>query len=290
MTVILGASGATGGALLQRLTELGLPSRALTRDPDALRARLGSAAGRQVEILAADATDPDSLRAAFKGARQLFLTMANSPQQVELELRCVRAAVDSGIEHIVKISAPAAEPDSPVAISRGHHTVERYLADSGVTHTVLRPYAFMQKLLLLAPAIAGPGLIHGAMRDAPCNYIDCRDIADVAAEVLTRPELAGQTYTLTGAETFSYPELAATLSLLLDRPIHYLDLPPQGLHDHLVQQARMPHWLATHVVEIQQLALTHPEHPTPTVTHLLGRSPRSLDAFLREHLTQFRPR
>ncbi|MCM2387180.1 NmrA family NAD(P)-binding protein [Streptomyces sp. CWNU-1] len=287
MIVIMGASGTTGGALLRSLAASGVPSRALTRDPDRLRAHLGDTAGDLVEVMPADAADTASLRAAFKGARQLFLAMANSPTQVELETRVVDTAADSGIEHIVKISDPVAAADSPVALSRGHHAVEEHLRASGLTHTVLRPYAFMQNLLLLAPAVATQGIILGAMRDAPCNWIDCRDIADVAAAALTRADLAGGTYVLTGSEAVGYGGLAEILTRLLGRPVRYLDLAPHELRENLIHHAHMPPWLANHVVEIQQLAVSHPESPTDAVARILGRDPRTLDAFLHEHLGRF---
>ncbi|MFD3677790.1 NAD(P)H-binding protein [Streptomyces sp. NPDC058613] len=288
MIVVMGATGATGSALLHRLTELGGPVRALSRDPDRLRARLGSAALARTEVLAADAADPASLRAAFTGANRLFLTMANGPAQVTLETNAIAAAADSGIGHIVKLSAPGAGPGSPVAVARGHHTVEEALRSSGVTRTVLRPYAFMQKLLLLAPGVAAGGVVHGAMGDAACNYIDCRDIADVAAAALTRPEIAGHTYTLTGGRTYSHPELVGLLGTLLRREVRYVALTGAELHRHLVSTARMPDWLAAHVVEIQQMATTHPEEPDDTVSRILGRPPRTLEAYLREHLGAFR--
>ncbi len=244
--------------------------------------------GARVEIRPGDAGDPASLRAAFEGATQLFLTMANSPAQVELETRAIAAAADSGIEHVVKLSAPGAGPDSPVAVARWHHTIEETLRASGLRHTVLRPYAFMQKLLHLGPAVATQGVLPAAMGTAACNYIDCRDIADVAAEALTRPELAGHTYTLTGSRTFSYPQLADLLSSLLGRRLRYVDLPPHLLHRDLVDRAGMPDWLAAHVVEIQQLAVAQPEEPTDTVARLLGRQPRELESFLAENLAHFR--
>ncbi|MET9487861.1 NmrA family NAD(P)-binding protein [Nocardia sp. NPDC006630] len=279
MIAIMGASGSTGGALLRRLTDLGVPCRALTREPERLRAELPAAI--PVDVRWADAADPASLRNAFTDVRQLFLTMTNSPRQVEFESRVIDLAAHCGIEHIVKISAPAAQPDSPVVISRWHYAIEQHLLRSGIDHTILRPYAFMQKLLTLAPTIQ-QGIIVGAMRDAACNYIDCRDIGDVAAEVLTRPEISRGTYTLTGSETFSHPKLAELLSRLLDRRIHYVDLPPTDFRQTLLDHAHMPLWLATHVMEIQQLARTRPEHPTDTVTRLLGRPPRTLEAFLTE--------
>ncbi|WP_338709448.1 NmrA family NAD(P)-binding protein [Streptomyces virginiae] len=283
----MGATGATGNALLHSLLALGAPVRALTRTPHAPIPGIGGARGARPEVRYADAADPDSLRTAFEGASRLFLTMANGPAQVELETRAVDMAAHAGVEHVVKISAPAAEPDSPVAVSRGHHAVEQHLRALGLSHTVLRPYAFMQNLLRLAPGVA-QGAILGAMGEAPCNYIDCRDIADVAAAALTRPDIAGGTYALTGPEAVTHGELARRISILTDHRIRYVNLAPDELRDHLVRSARMPAWLADHVTEIQQLAVARSEHPNDTVSRILGRPPRTLDAFLHEHRDNFR--
>ncbi|MES9520812.1 NmrA family NAD(P)-binding protein [Streptomyces capoamus] len=288
MIVVMGAAGATGGATLRSLAALGVPTRALSRDPARLAAGLDDRTLARTETRPVDAADPDSLRAAFRGAHQLFLTMANGPHQVRHELNAVDAAVDCGVEHIIKISAPAAEPDSPVKVSRGHHEIEARLRSSGILTTVLRPYAFMQKLLLLAPGIAAAGVVHGATGQARCNYVDIRDIGDAAAEVLTRPELAGATYPLTGGRAYSHPELAELLGELLGRPVRYLHLAPAELHAHLVARAGMPDWLAAHVVEIQQLAMVRKESPDGVFTRLTGRTPRTLEAFLSEHLHHFR--
>ncbi|WP_327418691.1 NmrA family NAD(P)-binding protein [Streptomyces sp. NBC_01233] len=283
----MGATGATGNALLHSLLALGAPVRALTRTPHKPIPGLSGATRPPLEVQYADATDPHSLRTAFEGAGQLFLAMANSPAQVALETRVVDIAADSGIEHIVKISAPAAEPDSPVAVSRGHHAVEEHLRRLGMNRTILYPYAFMQNLLRLAPAVA-QGAILGAMGEAACNYIDCRDIGDVAAAALTRPDIAGGTYTLTGPEAVSHPELARRIGVLIGHQIRYVNLTPDELRENLIRRAHMPAWLADHVTEIQQLAVARPETPTGTVSQILGRPPRTLDAFLHENRDRFR--
>ncbi|MFB7376391.1 NmrA family NAD(P)-binding protein [Kitasatospora purpeofusca] len=287
MITIMGASGATGGATLRSLAALDVPVRALSRNPDRLLAGLDPHTRGLVEVAAADAGDPASMRAALKGTTQLFLTMENSPQQVEHELRTVDLAVSSGVEHIVKVSAPAAEPDSPVAVSRGHHLIEQRLRAHDITTTVLRPYAFMQKLLLIAPGVSAAGMIFGALDGARCNYIDCRDIGDVAAAVLTRPDTAGGDIPLTGGRAYSHPELAELLGTLRGRPVRSVNLSPAELHAHLVARAGMPDWLAAHVVEIQRLAVLRPESPDDAATRLIGRAPRTLEAFLGEHLDRF---
>lgn len=46
MIVIMGATGTIGSALVERLVDLGVPVRALSRDPEKLRHQIGEKAGR----------------------------------------------------------------------------------------------------------------------------------------------------------------------------------------------------------------------------------------------------
>jgi uncharacterized protein YbjT (DUF2867 family) len=288
MIVIIGATGTIGSALLKRLVDLGVPARALSREPEKLRVQIEDKGWSTIEVASADASDPESLRGAFAGGSQLFLAMSNSPRQIELETSIIQIAVEAGIKHIVKISSPAFEKSSPVAVAGWHHEIEKTLNESGITHTVLRPYAFMQNLLRLVPTVTTQDIFFGSMGDSPCNFIDCRDIADVAAEVLTNREVSGQIYTLTGPEIFSYPQIASKLSALLARPIRYINMDPQVLLSNLIEHGHMPPWLANHVVEIQTMSTVVPERPTDTVKCLLGREPRTLDVFLHEYAENFR--
>jgi len=288
MIVIMGATGTIGSALLERLVDLGVPARALSREPEKLRDQIGEKGRSTIEVASADASDPESLRGAFAGGSQLFLAMSNSPRQIELETSIIQIAVEAGIKHIVKISSPAFEKSSPVAVAGWHHEIEKTLNESGITHTVLRPYAFMQNLLRLVPTVTTQDIFFGSMGDSQCNFIDCRDIADVAAEVLTNREVSGQIYTLTGPEIFSYPQIASKLSALLARPIRYINMDPQVLLGNLIEHGHMPPWLANHVVEIQTMSTVVLEKPNDTVKRLLGREPRTIDAFLHECIENFR--
>ncbi|MED1783454.1 SDR family oxidoreductase [Brevibacillus fortis] len=288
MIVVMGATGAIGSALLKRLIELGVPTRALSRTPEKLQMRIGEEAASMVEVAAAEASDPGSLRRAFAGANQLFLSLSNSPSQVELETSMIRIAAEAGIQHIVKISSPAYDEKAPVAVAGWHQEIERALSESGMKSTVLRPYAFMQNLLRFAPTIQTQHVFFGTMGETACNFIDCRDIADVAAEALTDPEKAGHVYTLTGSRVFSYPQIASKLSELLDRPITYINKDSEALRRDLMEYGKMPEWLASHVVEIQAMSVAIPEKPTDDVERVLGRAPRNLDAFLHEQIELFR--
>ncbi|MFK4439174.1 uncharacterized protein YbjT (DUF2867 family) [Paenibacillus sp. RC21] len=95
MIVIIGATGTIGSALLERLVDLGVPARALSREPEKLRDQIGEKVWSTIEIASADASDPKSLRRAFTGASQLFLAISNSPRQIELETSIIQIARQS---------------------------------------------------------------------------------------------------------------------------------------------------------------------------------------------------
>ena len=60
-----------------------------------------------------------------------------------------------------------------------------------------------------------------------------RDIAAVAAIVLTEPGHEGATCTLTGPASITHAQIAAALTAGLGRPISFVDVPPQAFADSL---------------------------------------------------------
>ena len=70
------------------------------------------------------------------------------------------------------------------------------------------------------------GLILAPIGEGRAGWIDCRDIADVAAATLTDPAAhAGKAYTLTGPELLGMAEIIAALNRASGRAIRYYDSP-----------------------------------------------------------------
>ncbi|MBM7773932.1 uncharacterized protein YbjT (DUF2867 family) [Actinokineospora baliensis] len=272
MILVIGGTGTTGRAVLHTLHAHGVPTRALVRTPRDLPPG--------VQQIVGDAADPGPLRAALTGVASVFLAMGNGPHQEAIESGVVTEAARAGVGHLVKLSAPG-PADSPVAIARLHHRVEDAVRASGIAHTFLRPYAFFQNLLFHADRIRATGWFPATTADTPLNMVDARDVADVAVAALTR-KITG-THLLTGPEAISYPEIATRLTAL-GRPTRCATVTAEQLRTDL---HGAPTWLVDHVLEIQHMATTHPEHPNDTVAHLLARPPRHLDDFLHEHATAF---
>lgn len=98
----------------------------------------------------------------------------------------IDVAADMGTRHLVKLGAKGAQLGSSVAFWDAHARIEQHLRDSGVPSVVLRPSTYATNLLAGAETIRAMGRLFAPAADAKIAMIDPRDVAAVAAVVLTR--------------------------------------------------------------------------------------------------------
>jgi uncharacterized protein YbjT (DUF2867 family) len=283
MIFLTGATGTVGSALLTRLADRGVPSRALAH----------SLAGREVierfgvEAVDGDFDRPDTLERAMAGCDQLFLLSPPHPDQPTREKAAIDAARRAGVSHVVALSVMGADPASPVPFGRWHADVDEHLVGSGLGYTILRPAAFMQIHLLPVDTIRSQGRWYGMTGDGAAGYIDVDDVAAVAAEVLTSPGREAATLELTGPAAISMPEAAGVLSEVIGRRVDYLDVPPDQFRANLAA-AGLPDWVADALVVLYQTVRAgHAATVTNAVQEVLGRSARSYRQFAEAHKDVF---
>ncbi|MGZ4812793.1 MAG: NmrA family NAD(P)-binding protein [Terriglobales bacterium] len=283
--LVTGASGNVGGAVLNALLKLNAPVRAMYRSAsDAAQAP--AAAERAI----ADYSDRASLDRALDGVDRVFLVCSPIPQLVEFESAMVEACRAHRVRYLVQLSALGAG-QTKASFPTWHYEVEQKVRASGVPATVLRSESFMQNVVAFySPTIRAQSAFFAALKNAPIAYIDLRDIAAVAATVLTNQEQwhAGQTYTLTGPELLTHRDIAERLSILACRPIRYVDVPAAELKQAMLGQG-MPSWLADALLELQAFYTDGPGAAvTDDVRRILNNEPRRFDQFLAENAGSFR--
>ncbi len=283
MVLITGATGKIGGATLTQLAMRGVPVRALLRHPE----KAAAVAGRGVEVVIGDLAQVHSLEAALEGVTAALLVSPLDPNQVELQGNFIDAAIRAGQVHVVKISGLGTALNSPVRSGRWHAQIEKYLEDSGLPFTHLRPPFFMQNILRFAPTIRTTGEFVGALSQGKVAMIDVADIAAVATAALTVPGHAGKAYTLTGPEALSYQNVAEKLASILGRPVTYKNILTAVMRERLLA-AGMPEWHVDVQVEFSTaLESGQASTATDTVETVTGRPPRTFDQFIREHMALF---
>jgi uncharacterized protein YbjT (DUF2867 family) len=286
MIVLFGATGSIGPQLIRSLAHRNAAFRVAARNPKAARARLGAG----VDIVQADVEKPETLQRALAGATQVFDSVGGASGTRQLRAAVcglIDAAREARAQHYVHISGVRARPDACAEIQRIHGDIEARLATSGMIGTVLRGNFFMQNFLGLAPAVRA-GLLPLPTGDARGALVDSRDIAEASAAVLTRPDLAGRIYTLTGPESLSHGEAAAILSRVLERNITFADVPARAFENSCID-AGLPDWFAFWLADVYEhvFAAGEAADVTGDVEMLTGHPPRSLAQFVRDHQDVF---
>lgn len=281
--LVTGATGNTGAPLVDLLVGRGVPVRAMVRS-EAGRAHV---AGRGVETVVADFDDAASIAAALDGVARTYLVTPSSERTQAQQERFVDLAAAAGVTQIVKLSQLGADEDSPVRFLRYHAAVERRIREQGVGFTFLRPNLFFQGLLAMAGPIREQGQVFAPIGDARISAVDVRDIAAVAAAVLTEPGHDGATYTITGPEAVTHEQIAAELGAAAGRTLTYVDVAPEMFAE--LMRGALPQWQAEGVVEdYAHYARGEAAAVLPTVSEVTGRAPRSLTDFAGDHADAFR--
>lgn len=281
MILVTGAGGKTGKAIVSALATINAPVRALVHreeqvgDLTALGAR---------EAVIGDLRSETSMRSAMAGVRSVYLIFPNMhPHELGLGKVAIAAAQQCGVERLVYHSVL-----HPQTEGMPHHwhklRVEEKIFESGLNFTILQPAAYMQNILASWKSIVTQGVytvpypVHTRL-----SLLHLRDLAEVAAQVLTDDAHNSATYELVGTLGLSQIEVADTLARELGRPVMALQQPladwearakHAGLHGYAL------HTLLNMFQYYEQFGLLG----NPRVlTHLLGRQPTTLAQFVAEH-------
>ena len=281
---ITGAAGHLGGKVIEHLLSRGVsPGRIVagSRDP----AKLASVAARGIEVREADFDDLPGLTRSFAGAGTVLIvstdTLTPEGRRQRQHRNAVDAAVAAGARRLAYTSLP--EPTaSPLSFAADHVRTEEALAASGLPVILFRNGWYQENLFMGLPSALKSGHWYTAAADGKTSYAARDEIAEAIAVVLANPPAGGHTYTLTGSEAFSVPEIAALARNATGRPLEVVDvtdeqfvagLGPAGLPDFLIPV------LASMEVATRSGSLGI---VTGDLAELIGRTPKPLATFFAE--------
>ncbi len=285
MILVTGATGLNGSELVQRLSARGVPVRALVRS--AAKAERFSALPK-VEIVEGDMARPETLTGALRGVDRAMLISSSDPAMLEVQSNFIEEARKAGVKYVVKLSGIMPDLDSPFRFARMHGEIERRLEDSGMAFTHLRAGEFMHAYFRQVPSIVARGALFLPMEDARIASIDIRDVAEVAATVLTSPGHEGKIYPLTGPEALSMAEVAEKLSTATGKRIRYVNVASEEAKRAQLA-AGVPPFTADALAELFAERRRGKEaQVSPIIQTIFGWQPTSFDEFAMRHAAIFR--
>ncbi|GEJ43503.1 SDR family oxidoreductase [Chryseobacterium sp. ON_d1] len=283
--LITGATGSVGTQLVKKLVNMNVSFRALVRSNDQGDLMAGLP---QAEIALGDLSDSDSLVQALQGIEKAFLLTNSSEYAEELQLNFINAAQKAGVKHIVKLSQLAADQASPVRFLRYHAAVEERIRESGMDYTFLRPNLFMQGLITFGHSVRYERQFYGSLGNAAVSAVDIRDIAGVAAKVLTENGHENKIYNITGNKSLTHFQMAEVLSRVLEAEITYVDLNSEQMREALTV-AGFPEWQVEGLIEdYAHYAKGEAAEIFNTVHEITGKPAIQFEQFVHDHLEFFK--
>ena len=283
--LVTGATGNVASGVIPKLISLGADVRALVRNES--KAQGLKDAG--VEVVVGDLEKPETLAAAFSGVDNVLLITPPNPSQVIQAKNGIQAAKRNGSPIIVRLSAGAYQetPADVPRVSGQHAEIDAELRASGVPYTILKPHFFIQNTLMAAQTVASEGVVYMAMKDGKIGMIDVRDIVDVAVKVLTEDGHEGKEYMLTGPESISFHDVAASLSRAVGKEVSYVNVPAEAARQAMIGMG-VPAWVADALGEYTTaFSEGYGDFTTNDVERLTGNRPRSYETFARDFAEVF---
>jgi NADH dehydrogenase len=226
--VVTGAAGLVGKRTCTVLTQQGWQVRALVRSATKAAERLGHL---KLEIRSGDIRDPDSMRAALKGAGSLVHLAAIAIEKKgesyeDTNTAATRTVLDAAraesVERIVYMSQNGADSRSPYPFLRSKGIAQDYVTQSSAKWTVLKPSVIfgpedefinvLARLVRLSPFIYPlPG--GGAARFQP---VAVGDVAQAVAKSLADDSTIHKQLSIGGPMPLSLREMTERILVAMN--------------------------------------------------------------------------
>jgi len=235
---IFGGGGFLGRYVAQALLERGARLRIAERNiKNAMHIKpLGNLG--QTQFVSADVTKADSVARAVHGCDGVInlvgiLNGSFEAVHVEGARNVAEAASKAGCRTLLHLSAIGADSASPSRYGRSKGDGEQAVLKAFPDAIIIRPSIvfgredqFINRFAAMIAMLPVVPVIGSATKFQP---VFVGDVADVAAEALSHPELyAGQTYELGGPEVISMGDLNRRIARMTGRERTFVDVPDIG--------------------------------------------------------------
>ncbi len=287
MILVTGATGQLGSGIIDHLLKKGIePSNisALVRDKEKAKVLKD----KTLNIRFGDYNDSDSLVSAFKGVDMLMLVSSSDREAIENRtvhhINVIKAAKEAKVKHFVYTSfvrKPEFERSAIADFQNSHVKTEQFLKESGIDYTILQNGIYMEMIPIFAgEKVAEKGIIMLPAENGKASWVLKDELAEVAAQILTKSGHKNKTYILTNTEAVSFGEIAKGLSDILGKDIHYKS-PSVEDFESILKNAGVPEaYIGMFTMWASALSEGSLDVKDDTLATFLGRKPTTVKEFI----------
>ena len=210
--LVVGATGTLGRQIVRHAIDQGHQVRCLVRS----QRKAAFLKEWGAELVGGTLRDKNTIIAALEGmdavidAATARATDSASIKQVDWDgkVNLIQAAKTAGVDRFIFFSILNAERYSNVPLMEIKRCTEKFLAESGLKYTILRPCGFMQGLIgQYAIPMLDNQTVWITGESTAIAYMDTQDIAKFAVRALEVPETVGHSYPVVGSKAWKAEEI-----------------------------------------------------------------------------------
>lgn len=269
-TLIFGASGNVGSEIAKILTEKGHDVVLATSHQPTKE--------NQVQI---NLSTGEGIDKAFEGIDRAFLMGPAGFTNLDETLKPVFETIKKhNLKKVVLMTAMGANADPNAPMRKA----ELELENSGVNYNIIRPNWFMQNFnTYWLQGIKQFQKILLPTGDAKGSFIDTRDIASVAAELLYNDSFNNKDFDLTGSQALNHDEVAEIISKVTGKNITYEDISPEVMGENLISAGLSKDYANFMLVILNYFKLGYSSNITNSVKEITGKDPITFEKYAEEH-------
>lgn len=277
MILVTGSTGHVGRQLVPMLLERRAKVRLLVRDASKV-ARWKD----QVEIALGDLDVPETLSQPMADVDKLYFVTPITEQAGNL----VTAAKQAGVSYVVKQST--IEAGRALGPGKWHRDQEKMIEANGFDWTFLRPTMFMSNTAeWWAATIKAQEAVYFPGGNGRVPAVASKNVAAVAAAVLTEEGHEGKVYEITGPHAHSIKEMIQIISKYFGKPIRYTSIPPFLAAFWLRSQGMSGELVKGLMQTLAALRKNEYAYVTDVVEKVGGITPTTYEEWVRKHIELF---
>lgn len=229
--LVYGAGGSQQFPVIQKLIEKGAEVIAITHQENNIE-KLTIAGANAVQ---ANMANKERLFEITKGVDAVSLLIPFFLPNPNDGLIYAKNAIDAALANNVKLlvwnssgfilPVKIGNPSIDIRID-----IANYLKESGLPHIIIQPSVYAENLLgpWTAPFVINDNKVaYPTPEEMPIGWIVTNDVASFVAEAIFKPELAGESFLVSGIENLTGKQLAEKFSLGLNKKIGYYPMHPK---------------------------------------------------------------
>ena len=282
MILVTGATGQLGTAVVKNLLESTSASQigALVRD----ESKASALKEKGVDIRVGNYDDPASIDKAMQGIETVLLIAGtDEDNRLQQHQNFVDAAKKTGVQCIAYTSRTLKDRKTLAnRLMEGHFQTEDYIKASGLNYALFRNVLYMDTI----PQFVGGEKVFETGIHLPTGHGRVpfalrSEMGEAIAHALLESDHGNRIYNLTGSESYSFDDVATTLSDLSGKKVGYAPAEKSAFETQMKERGTPEAMVQKVVGFLTDIKNGQEEEVSSDLENLLGRKPASLKEGLK---------